>query len=471
MHAFAQTFMVPALAALCLYSTLRAEVSEVKREPAPSWVEPIGIDPSTEKPLIELDAGKDSLLAERQVNVAEKTRFAHFATKFLTATAVEDGARISVDFDPTYESIVFNQLIVHRDGKVIDHLPRQEIKILQRESRLDWHLYDGRLSAVIILEDVRVGDVLEYAYTVHGRNPIFGDRYVGSFYTGSDEPLRRQRFRLLLPSGRRLDVKDFGGAPAPIISARGAMVEYVWDQRDVPAVIADGQVPSWFDPWSRVELSEFESWGAVARWGSEIYRAPNTVPEELDREIQKIAQLQTEPSRVVAALRYVQDNIRYLGIEVGANSHKPYPIETILSRRFGDCKDKALLLCTMLRRLGFDASPALVSTDLRQTVADWLPSPLAFDHLVVYLRLHGMEFWLDGTNRDQGGKLEEMYFPAFGEALVRYTPRDSGRLLWKFWIPMIFRISMGPRHCMCIRPRAAERLTACALSSPTTVST
>jgi hypothetical protein len=213
-------------------------------------------------------------------------------------------------------------------------------------------------------------------------------------------------------------MKDFGGGPAPVVSKHGPVVEYVWDQHDVPAVIEDGQVPSWFDPWSRVELSEFESWGAVARWASDIYQAPNIVPEELDREIQKIAQLQSEPSRVVAALRYVQDNIRYLGIEVGANSHKPYPIETILARRFGDCKDKALLLCTMLRKLGFDASPTLVSTELRKTVADWLPSPLAFDHLVVYLRLHGREFWLDATNGDQGGKLEEMYFPAFGEALV-----------------------------------------------------
>jgi hypothetical protein len=88
-------------------------------------------------------------LAERQVNVVEKTRYAHFAKKLRTETAVEDGARISVDFDPTYESLAFNQLVVHRNGKIIDHLPLQEIKLLQRESRLDWHLYDGRLSAII----------------------------------------------------------------------------------------------------------------------------------------------------------------------------------------------------------------------------------------------------------------------------------------------------------------------------------
>ena len=103
--------------------------------------------------------------------------------------------------------------------------------------------------------------------------------------------------------------------------------------------------------------------------------------------------------------RKLESTVRYLGIEVGENSHRPYPVETILSRRFGDCKDKSLLLCTMLRRLGFEAHPSLVDTDVRHNLAEWLPSPLAFDHMVTQLRFHGKDIWLDPTDSDQGGPL------------------------------------------------------------------
>ena len=226
------------------------------------------------------------------------------------------------------------------------------------------------------------------------------------------------RNRLLWPSDRHLGIKEFGTKLAPTVTANGQLTEYVWERRDVPAVISDGESPSWFDPYGWIQFTEFDSWGAVAEWANGIYIVPDAVPEEIEKECQQIAPLKTEEARVLAALRYVQDNIRYLGMEIGVNSHKPYSIETILERRFGDCKDKALLLCTILRHLGFDTRPAVVGTDYRQTIGDWLPTPLAFNHLVVHLSLHGKVFWLDPTRHDQGGPLEQLYFPDFGWALV-----------------------------------------------------
>ncbi|MFX8207373.1 transglutaminase domain-containing protein, partial [Acinetobacter baumannii] len=87
----------------------------------------------------------------------------------------------------------------------------------------------------------------------------------------------------------------------------------------------------------------------------------------------------TDPeARLLAALRFVQREVRYLGIEMGANSHAPHPPETVLPRRYGDCKDKTLLTLTLLGRLGIPASPALVHTTERQAAAERLPTPWAF---------------------------------------------------------------------------------------------
>ena len=394
------------------------DVPQIGRGPAAAWVEPIPVDLTALKKRSDVDSGRNPLLLEQQVNVAEEAHYTHFVTQLLTEKAVQEGARISVTFDPGYEKLAFNQLLIHRKGQTFDRLATQEIKVLQRESRLDWNLYDGRLSGVIILEDVRVGDVLEYAYTLRGRNPIFNGRFMDSFDTNWSDPSHHFRYRLLWPSNRHLAFKSYGRTLVPVVTPHEGVTEYVWEERDVPALISDREVPSWFEAWGWVQLSEFESWGEVAKWALEIHGVPATVPEELEKELQQIRALESEPERILAALRYVQDNIRYLGVEAGENSHKPYPVETILARRFGDCKDKARLLCAMLQRLGFEAFPALVETDDRQAIADWLPTALAFDHVVVQLRYHGKEYWLDPTNRDQGGSLETIFFPAYGQALV-----------------------------------------------------
>jgi hypothetical protein len=127
----------------------------------------------------------------------------------------------------------------------------------------------------------------------------------------------------------------------------------------------------------------------------------------------------TSPAdRVVAALRLVQDEVRYLGIEMGPYSHQPNTPSKVFERRFGDCKDKAILLTTILKELGIDAAPALVETEFGKELDQRQPSPYAFDHAIVTVRLDGKTYWLDGTRSFQRGKLREFYNPNFGKALV-----------------------------------------------------
>src|SRR5262249_11813697 len=147
------------------------------------------------------------------------------------------------------------------------------------------------------------------------------------------------------------------------------------------------------------------------------FEVPAPLPPEL------VAQVwsghETAPSeKVLAALRFVQDEVRYVGIELGTASHQPSQPATVLARRFGDCKDKALLLCALLRQAGIDAQPALVDSRRGAGLDEWHPSPIAFDHAVVRLSLDGREYWVDPTLTGQGGALPEMFVPSYDRALV-----------------------------------------------------
>lgn len=117
-------------------------------------------------------------------------------------------------------------------------------------------------------------------------------------------------------------------------------------------------------------------------------------------------------------LHLVQRDIRYLGIEVGPGSHAPSPPALVYERRYGDCKDKALLMVTMLRALDIEAAPALVHTSNGVRVAEALAGPNAFNHVIVRATLGGRTYWLDPTRDPQAGTLEHLTQAGFGKALV-----------------------------------------------------
>ena len=135
--------------------------------------------------------------------------------------------------------------------------------------------------------------------------------------------------------------------------------------------------------------------------------------------------LKTPEERALAALRFVQDEIRYLGIELGRYSHEPTRPEKVFARRFGDCKDKSLLLATVYSALGIDAIPVLINTRARSSLDAWQPSPFSFDHVIVKAKINGNTYWFDPTISYQRGGLEHYYPPSYERALPLRTGSNA----------------------------------------------
>lgn len=385
----------------------------------PTWVEPVPFTALADLPTNQVNDGIYFLLIDQQERVKEQTSFRRFVKKILSAKGVQSGAELSLNFDPSYEQLVLHTVRIWRDNRPLNRLEPAKIKILQRETDLDRKIYDGRLSAVIFLEDVRVGDTIEYAYSLKGANPIFKGRYADSFEVRWSIPVAKLRQRLLWPTSRSLAIRNHLTALQPRQKKSGSETEYLWETGQLPALIDDGDLPGWYDPYPWVQLSEYASWGEVVNWAKDLYSVPASLSPPLQAKIAEIKK--TYPSQekqLVAALQFVQDEIRYLGIEFGVNSHRPTPPGIVYQRRFGDCKDKSLLLCAILNQLGIEAQPALVNSINGKAVGESLPSPFAFNHVVVQAKLQNLTYWLDPTRSRQRGALNSIYFPSYGKALV-----------------------------------------------------
>ncbi|MFL6699837.1 MAG: DUF3857 domain-containing protein [Vitreoscilla sp.] len=407
--------------ALALAVTTPAAARDPQAEPPPSWVNPVAVPLDAVAAPGSSSGGVEYLLSDRQTRLEARDRIAynHYAMRAITGDGVEDAAHVQVSYDPTYQTLTLHSIKVHRGGQVFSRLVAARVKLLQREKDLEARIYDGRKTADVMVEDVRIGDVVEYDYTIRGVNPALNDRRAGSYDLQWRVPLRSMYARLMVAEGGDLRIVPRNTTLRPQVQHRGGWVDYVWRAQDVPALAQDDDEPAWYDPLASVQWSEFPDWASVAAWALPLYRLDADQGPELRAQVESIAHASADPGeRLVATLRFVQREVRYLGIEVGVGSYVPRPPRQVMNHRFGDCKDKALLTVWMLRALGIEAQPALVNTRLKRGLDQYEPEPGMFDHVVVHARIDGRELWLDPTRAEQKGTLANVSQASFGRALV-----------------------------------------------------
>lgn len=389
--------------------------------PPPAWVETVAIPPTATPNPNEVSDGQVVALMDTQVNVAKSETFVRVVKDITSNAGLQAGANLTFSWDPSYQDLTIHEVTIERGTNRIDRLDRSNFKIIQREPDLESQIYDGTLSAVLFLDDVRVGDRIEFEYTLRGRNPTLAGNYADRFILGFSVPIERRRVRLLWPTGRPLNYQVHGMAAEPRIRVLGGVRDYLWDLQNVPAVLLEDQLPTWFSPYPWLEVSGYTNWSQITEWASGLFVTTNQDAPELERQARSLEKADsTDDQKIQGVLDFVQNDIRYLGIEFGPNSYHPTDPLTVLQQRYGDCKDKALLFCTLLHDLGFEATPVLVSTLSRQTLPNLLPAPGDFDHVIVCVVADGKTFWLDPTQEFQHGPVNQLYLPdyAFGLPVV-----------------------------------------------------
>jgi transglutaminase-like putative cysteine protease len=389
---------------------------QVSIESQPAWVAPITYPSELAD---SLDTGGYSyLLLEKQFNESIKQSFFRRALKIVTEKGLETASTLSVNFDPSYQRMAIVGIKIIRDGKLIDKTRNTKIETLRREENMERMLYDKSLDAVINVTDTQVGDIIEYAYIIKGDNPLLKDRISRTFYFNYADPVGHLYTSLICPSNRTLEFKKFNNARDPGTRTEKNNTVYYWSLSNVPALLSEDHTPSWYDAYDNIEISEYRTWEDVGKWALPLYALPKS-STSIDKKIEDIRKaFGSTDDQIRACIEFVQDEIRYLGFEGGVRGYKPNPPQRVFEQRFGDCKDKSLLLTYMLRKLGVESHPALVHTSMGKVLTEGLPSPLRFDHCIVRMNLRDSVYWIDPTMTLQRGKLKSRASADYSHALV-----------------------------------------------------
>ncbi len=338
-----------------------------------------------------------------------------------------DAGRFEISFNPDYQRLTLHRVELRRDGQWTSRFKPEEITIARRERQFEQDIADGQVGALIVIEDVRPEDVVRISYTVTGSNPILAGQLSEQTSLGFSHPILDVRLRALYAPGTAIAVHRENGAAAPAITETPEATLVEAKASRVARILDEGDYPAWYRPYPHVQFAPKRSWGDVVRWALPLYpdQSGETLPEDLQRRLGEWAKLPTPQARLQAALRSVQDDVRYFGVETGTSSHRPRPPQQVWSRRYGDCKDKTWLLVTVLKRLGISSSPALVSTYYGRGIQGHAPSADLFDHVIVRAVIDGKPVFVDPTMRLQGGLPERGDLSDYGYVLPVLAGQDG----------------------------------------------
>ncbi|MAZ27919.1 MAG: hypothetical protein CL868_12695 [Cytophagaceae bacterium] len=409
------------LLSFLLLSLSQLTAQQVQQRPQPSWVEVQDLDFENIKQNPDA-TGYQYLLADFQDNLEDEGFYKRFVFKILNSKGVEEMSDVSVNYDPSYQKLFFHHINIYRDGEVVKRLSPSDFKVIQRETDLDRNLYNGSVTALNHLSDIRIGDIIDYAYSLSGANPVHDGKYASSMSFQYDIPVDNFHFSLLVDENEKPTVKEYNNASKPTIEQKGNLLLYQWHLKDLEPLIYEANTPYWYDNSPMVQVSQFKSWEEVSRQYGKFYKINGTEGGYLkDRAASFIGASQEET--ITNLIRFVQDEVRYLGFEDGMNGFRPSSPKDVYERRFGDCKDKSFLLAELLKTQGVDARPVLVHSIMGKVIEDDLPSPFSFNHCIVQINQGKESIYVDPTMSNQGNTYSEMFFPDYKKGLVLATAK------------------------------------------------
>ena len=386
----------------------------------PEWV----IEPSTKPIIPDLEDINDGYYFESsqyQVNLNNSTRFYKNIKVIFDNAGTESAGNINIHYNPEYQKVVFHELYVIRNGERINKLDLSKIKQLSVEEDLTRSIYNGSKSAYFIIEDLRNGDRIVTSYSIIGFNNVFQNKFFDTYNLQGYEPSGQILVAYIVPKSRKLTFREYNNAEKGKKIEKGNDVIYVWDIAGEEKYQYGVNTPYWYIGSKYISCSEFANWKELSQWITQINPI---LPINSSSSLAKFVDNTWNNSKgnkyifLQHITDFVQNEIRYMGVEVGEYSHKANSPEKVFTQRYGDCKDKSVLLASILKYKNIPTNLVLANSYLEFELSKRLPIPSHFNHMIVEVDIDGRRQLIDPTITNQGGDIKERYIPYYGDLLI-----------------------------------------------------
>ncbi len=276
--------------------------------------------------------------------------------------------------------------VVRPNGSVISAAPTQIQESDVPAPVSTSPIYSDQKVVRMSLSGIAVGTILDVEFTVEERKPVLKDDFAQTYVFTPGVSIGRARLVLDVPSSMKPLIREENLDFKHIMHTSGGRTRYMWSRDTTPKVRPEPFASDSNGVVMRVRIGGPLSWNDVSHWYADLARDRYKATATLSRTVDSlVAGAKTRDDSIRAVHRWVAQDIRYVGIELGIGGYQPRVPETVIATGYGDCKDKATLFVAALTHLGIRAYPVLLS--INATARRDLPTPQQFNHEIAAVAL------------------------------------------------------------------------------------
>jgi hypothetical protein len=236
------------------------------------------------------------------------------------------------------------------------------------------------------------GNIVGYEYEIEEHPLVLQDTWLFQFAT----PVRESHYILQLPPGWEFKASWLNYQESKPIQMGSN--QWQWVVSDVKAIRHEEEMPPFdgvagqmivsFYPSGGPSLKNgYSNWKEMGAWYWNLENGRVDASPGIKQEVATLTvSAPTQLAKMKAIAQFVQHDIRYVAIELGIGGWQPHPAPDIFAHRYGDCKDKATLMRSMLREVGVEAYPVAINTERGSITLD-TPAHRGFNHQITAIRI------------------------------------------------------------------------------------
>lgn len=322
--------------------------------------------------------------------------------KILNDRGKENFSEILLGYDSTYEKVELEfARTIRPDGAAIQ-VGDKNIRDVSRY--LNFPLYSNARIKIISMPEVAAGNFIEYKARIYSSKLVADKHFSVKYFLQESNPILYSSFKLITPAERKVNKRIlngrfnfFGFDLTPKVVKEKEKTVYSIELENIPQIIPEPDMPPKAEIDPILLMSSFTSWDEIFDWWSPLYKDKIIPDDAIKQKVDELTRgLNSKMDRARAISNFCAQDIRYVAVEYGQAGYEPHKAPDVFLNKYGDCKDQAMLLITMLRYAGFEAYPVLLGTKGTISLSKDFPL-LLFNHAIAVLRMDDKFIFIDPT--------------------------------------------------------------------------
>jgi len=317
----------------------------------------------------------------------------HYIIKILNARGKESFSESQISYDSTYEKVELEYARTIKPDGTVAEVGSRHIRDVSKY--LNFPLYSNARVYIISFPEITEGASIEYKVKILRNQLINKKDFVVNYPLQESEPIIAANFSIALPKGRPLHIKtlndkynDFGANLEPKIQEEGGSLIYSWQFKNIPQIIPESNMPQNVEINPTMLISTFSSWQEIYDWWWKLAQDKIKADVAIKNKVSELtAKQDSQEAKIRSIYNFCAQKIRYVAVEYGQAGYEPHSASDIFKNKYGDCKDQAILLVTMLKEAGILSWPVLIPTKEDYNLNEDFPE-MFFNHCIAAVPLN-----------------------------------------------------------------------------------